>query len=80
MTNAKRYFAHVRRNEDGSCAIHRLEDHVRVVGGMTQCAIARRDPVQEKYREEKVMSVYGWTVIKEVSFLVYAREGSYADD
>jgi hypothetical protein len=24
--------AHVRRNDDGSCAIHPLEDHVRAVG------------------------------------------------
>jgi CRISPR-associated endonuclease/helicase Cas3 len=26
------YLAHVRRNEDGSFAIHRLEDHLRAVG------------------------------------------------
>ncbi|BFU90899.1 MAG: hypothetical protein NTAFB01_20860 [Nitrospira sp.] len=26
------YLAHVRRNEDGSFAIHHLEDHLRAVG------------------------------------------------
>lgn len=35
--------AYVRRNDDGSCAIHGLEDHVRAVGGMIQCVIARCD-------------------------------------
>lgn len=25
--------AHVRRNDDGSCAIHELEEHLRAVGG-----------------------------------------------
>jgi hypothetical protein len=34
--------AHVRRNEDGSFAIHELEEHVRAVGGMAQCEIATR--------------------------------------
>lgn len=33
MTNANRYLAHVRRNDDGSFAIHDLEDHLRPVGG-----------------------------------------------
>lgn len=27
------YLAHVRRNDDGSFAIHELEDHLRAVGG-----------------------------------------------
>jgi hypothetical protein len=32
---AGRSLAHVRRNGDGSCAIHDLEDHVRVVGDLS---------------------------------------------
>lgn len=28
------YLAHVRRNEDGSFPIHRLEDHLRAVGNL----------------------------------------------
>ncbi|OQW36552.1 MAG: hypothetical protein A4E20_06605 [Nitrospira sp. SG-bin2] len=31
-TPATRYLAHVRRNDDGSFAIHDLEDHLRTVG------------------------------------------------
>ena len=27
--------AHVRRNDDGSCAIHHLEEHLRAVGNLT---------------------------------------------
>ncbi|MGB4069970.1 MAG: CRISPR-associated endonuclease Cas3'' [Nitrospira sp.] len=34
MTNSKRYLAHVRRNDDGSFAIHDLEDHLRAVGDL----------------------------------------------
>lgn len=30
----KPYLAHVRRNEDGSCAIHDLEEHLRAVGDL----------------------------------------------
>ena len=30
----KPYLAHVRRNEDGSCEIHHLEEHLRAVGGL----------------------------------------------
>ncbi len=29
--SAKQYLAHVRRNEDGSFAIHNLEEHLRAV-------------------------------------------------
>lgn len=32
MKNLHRYLAHVRRREDGSFAIHELEDHLRAVG------------------------------------------------
>lgn len=28
------YLAHVRRNDDGPCAIHHLEKHVRAVGDL----------------------------------------------
>lgn len=31
MNNLNRYLAHVRRNEDGSFAIHDLEEHLRAV-------------------------------------------------
>lgn len=34
------YLAHVRRNDDGSFAIHHLEEHLRAVCGMVQCWIA----------------------------------------
>lgn len=37
---AKRDLAHVRRDEDGSFAIHDLEEHLRAVAGIVQCAIA----------------------------------------
>lgn len=30
----KRYLAHVRQNDDGSFAIHDLEDHLRAVGDL----------------------------------------------
>jgi len=32
MKNHTRFLAHVRRNEDGSFAIHDLEEHLRTVG------------------------------------------------
>ncbi|MBH0178173.1 MAG: hypothetical protein HP491_09975 [Nitrospira sp.] len=35
--------AHVRRNDDGSCAVHHLEEHGRTVAPMTQGVIARGD-------------------------------------
>jgi CRISPR-associated endonuclease/helicase Cas3 len=34
MTNAKRYLAHVRRNDDGSFADHELEEHLRAVADL----------------------------------------------
>lgn len=34
MTKAKWCLAHVRRNDDGSCAIHLPEDHLRAVGDL----------------------------------------------
>jgi hypothetical protein len=36
------YLVHVCRNDDGLCAVHDLEAHLRAVGGMAQCVIARR--------------------------------------
>ena len=34
MTTTKRYLAHVRRNDDGSFAVHHLEEHLRAVGDL----------------------------------------------
>jgi hypothetical protein len=34
MTNSKKYLAHVRRNDDGSFAIHELEEHLRMAGDL----------------------------------------------
>lgn len=34
MMNAKRYLAHVRRNDDGSFSTHDLEEHLRAVGDL----------------------------------------------
>lgn len=31
-----RYLAHVRQYEDGSCAIHDLEEHLRAVGDLAE--------------------------------------------
>ena len=42
---ATRALAHVRRNEDGSFAIHDLEGQLRAVVRMAQCAMVKRDPV-----------------------------------
>lgn len=35
MMNSKKYLAHVRRNDDGSFAIHELEEHLRAVADLT---------------------------------------------
>ncbi|MDN5940922.1 MAG: hypothetical protein L0H94_03475 [Nitrospira sp.] len=36
MKNLKHYLAHMRWNEDGSFAIHTLEDHLRAVGDLVK--------------------------------------------
>jgi hypothetical protein len=36
--------AHVRRNDDRSFAVHGLEAHLRAVGGMARCVIAKWGP------------------------------------
>ncbi|MDI3463227.1 MAG: hypothetical protein OJF50_002048 [Nitrospira sp.] len=40
VVELKPYLAHVRRKDDGSCATHDIEQHLRAVGGMVQCVIA----------------------------------------
>lgn len=42
MTNAKWYLAHVRRNDDGSFAIHDLEEHLRAVDSQDQIPLDKR--------------------------------------
>lgn len=45
--------AHARRNKDGSCSIHELEEHLCAAGEILQCVIARRDPKwQGRFVEE----------------------------
>jgi hypothetical protein len=38
----KGYLAHVRRNDDGSFAVHDLEEHLRAVGLLSESLIALR--------------------------------------
>lgn len=42
VVELKPYLAHVRRNEDGSCATHDIEQHLRAVDEMIRARLGVR--------------------------------------